>query len=674
MREPQRLAFVAVVLLLLGAECARAEDETPATKAAALAEHLGTEDTDARRKAAYALWQLGADARHAAPALADALRDDDEYVRSTAERVLARMDWQRSIGTLVSALPELMHALEDPRVSVRLAAANLIWNAGPVPNVAGGPPPPENLVPALMKALGDTHAGVRANAAAALGNIPAVAGAALPSLRRTLADPDPKVRVWSVRAVCGIDPARGLPWSLALAEDPDATVRTAVMETAGGATEAAADAAFPVLLAGLHDTQADVRVAAVGGLSALRRPAAVSPLMRVLANDAEARVRAVAASALGWIGDLRALPALQAALADTDDAVLMGAVTGVTRMGPEGLAAGTRLLELLEAASAPVRRHVAMSLGMVAPIGPQFVPTLLGRLADEDAGVRAMAASSLSAFAREGAGGPVFRNAAVRGLDDDSREVRQYMLTCLMHMGPDAAPAVPWIVARLEGPDPDGERTALCSTLRRIGPAAAGAVPALKRLAADTDFERIAAAAALASIAEDARDVHGAVQVLINVLADERLRGYGFYALRDVGPPAKRASFILRVWLKHPSALRLLAAGALLRIESGEAPDAVRVLEAGLASDDAGTALRAIDGLGVDARSLEDALVRLARGPGGRWRTGALRALITAGVGSKQVRTLYASLRQDGDAWVRMLATQGLARLEAVAPAASDAR
>ena len=112
------------------------------------------------------LYQLGVGARPHVRPIARRLRDADKYVRDTTERVLARWQFGTVINVLIQAVPELTDALKDERGEVRIAAINLLWKVGPIPNVVGQAPPPSTLVFALAKALADTEPKVRANAAA----------------------------------------------------------------------------------------------------------------------------------------------------------------------------------------------------------------------------------------------------------------------------------------------------------------------------------------------------------------------------------------------------------------------------------------------------------------------------------------------------------------------------
>lgn len=669
MRACMRCA--ALVGVLWAGALAGAEDEPrlhEGRDAASWAADLASGDLDTRRKAAFALWQVGTDARPHVRTVASALRDEDEYVRGTIEKVLIRFEWQRSIDTLASALPELIAALGDERASVRLAAVNLIWNAGPIPNVVGGAPPPKELVPALQEALADEDARIRANAAASLANLQKSAAAALPALRKALGDADPQVRMWTVRALSWIDAVGTLPSILALSGDADEGVRTAVFEATGSASADQWDAVFAKLKAGLRDEAQPVRSAAVNALSFLGRVAALPELARVLEEDPDPGVRGLAAMALGALGDPAAVPYLTAALAGEDETVLAGAVSGLARLGPEGAVGLPRMIELLETGSPALRQGIAGALYPLGPFAEPALPALVKALAHEDAGVRSMAASSLSGLASYGLQSEALRTAVVAGLEDGAPNVRQYCVSIIASLGPQMGAAVAGLLAVHARGDEQVGATPVFHALQRIGTAAKQALPVLRKAASNEGFDRAAAAAALACVSEDREEIDGAVQVLIDALKDEQQRAAAFYRLKLVGPRAARAAPILRVWMKADSPWRLQAASALVRLEGAKAADAAGVLAAALASEDAGSAMRAVADLGPEGRALVPALLAHAQDPASQWRTGALAALLAMEARGSEVRAAYAAARHDANAWLRTQGARGLAALDAAEP------
>src|SRR5262249_40716440 len=113
--------------------------------------------------AADALARIGPLAKAAAPALIDALNDDDPEVRDKADFALFEM------GSV--AVPFLLHGLTRDEPRIRSAVAETLGSILPRPRTA---------VPALIKALKDKDAVVRLKTVQALGAI--ADSTAIPSL------------------------------------------------------------------------------------------------------------------------------------------------------------------------------------------------------------------------------------------------------------------------------------------------------------------------------------------------------------------------------------------------------------------------------------------------------------------------------------------------------------
>ncbi len=107
-----------------------------------------------RATAAYLLGQMGSDAAPAAPALVNALGDEDSLVRFKASRALSR------IG--LDAVTPLIIALDSPESVVRYGAARALGAMGSHAKYAA---------PSLMRALRDPQANVRDAAFYALAQI-----------------------------------------------------------------------------------------------------------------------------------------------------------------------------------------------------------------------------------------------------------------------------------------------------------------------------------------------------------------------------------------------------------------------------------------------------------------------------------------------------------------------
>jgi len=145
--------------------------------------------------------------------------------------------------------------------------------------------------------------------------------------------------------------------------------------------------------------------------------------------------RATAVSALAEIAkqdrnsDQRVIPAIVRALDDKAPHVRFVAAIAVSIVGPDGSAAGDRLLELLEDKDAAVRRAAVESIPRVGVPSNLAVPPLTKMLDDDNHIVRVRAAQSLARY------GPDAKKAISRmeamALDEESSEGRNLVADAL---------------------------------------------------------------------------------------------------------------------------------------------------------------------------------------------------------------------------------------------------
>jgi hypothetical protein len=161
------------------------------------------------------LGSIGAAAADAVPALAEALTDQNEYVRQHAADALGRIG-----PAAADAVPALVEALKGANAVVRQHAADALRRVGPAAADA---------VPALAEALNDRIAYVRPRAAAALKGI---GRAAVPALAEALKDQNTDVRQHAAGALTGIGPAAAdaVPALTEALKDQDASVRQLAAE------------------------------------------------------------------------------------------------------------------------------------------------------------------------------------------------------------------------------------------------------------------------------------------------------------------------------------------------------------------------------------------------------------------------------------------------------------
>lgn len=234
-------------------------------------------------RAAAMMRHFGADA---IPPLIAALSTDDDSVRY---QIIAAF---RGIGA--SAVPLLLAALKDESdPNIRSGAASVL---GMAQSVAARE--------TLYAALDDSDEGVRHTAMWSLGQLsdPRVVDLLLAE------PPGPETRnPEPATTLAGIGAEAAPPLISAL---EDMTRQTYQRINAAQALALANEArAVPPLVASLHDSDEQVRVAAASALGDLKNAIAVDPLLAALDGDTPA-VRATAAYALAEIGDDRAFKAL----------------------------------------------------------------------------------------------------------------------------------------------------------------------------------------------------------------------------------------------------------------------------------------------------------------------------------------------------------------------------
>jgi HEAT repeat protein len=240
----------------------------------ALTDRLKHEGFATRRAAASALWTFQKDAAAVSAMIKD-LKDRDPRTRHGAAQTLGGLGPRAK-----AAVPALLEVLTTPDPTDRSAAALALWQIDK--NPAG--------VPALIEDLEDTtSAGVRSQAAWALGRIGGAAKTAVPALALALKD-----NPWTPGENSGFH----IPVALALwriARHP---------------------AAVPALTACLKDSEASRRWEAAHALGAIGADArATVPALAELLKDEKDSVRGSAALALGAMGARAkaAVPALREA-------------------------------------------------------------------------------------------------------------------------------------------------------------------------------------------------------------------------------------------------------------------------------------------------------------------------------------------------------------------------
>lgn len=475
-------------------------DDLPALK-----EALKNDQPGAREQAARTMALLGPQAGPAVEELARTLTDPEGDVREAAALALREMK-----GAAAPAVLALAKSLtEDERVSVRGYAAEALAEIKPEIS--------QQVIEALVKALGDASPAVQARAALAVATLKERGRPAVPALARALASPDKAVCAQAAYALGKVKaPAGDVAGDLArlAAEGPDRDVRGTALRAlweVGGRPEvpvvlrairdaptpegrelhlrklegygADLTAHLPELAGLLRDADPQLRYCAVVLLGAAGRGArhTYQVLFRLERNpEEEETVRQAASVALRQVGKptKQDVEALTAWLRDRDrtPAVLRaGAADALGEIGADARAADGDLAQaVLGDPDIEVREAAAIALGKVKPDPRKALPALSQALKltqDSHQQLRAYAAEAIVQL------GPAAREVVpdlcqVAGDPKAPAEVRMHVMEALgrlVEMVPHTAPDVLKVLTEvLDGPGEADLRTEAAEAMARI--------------------------------------------------------------------------------------------------------------------------------------------------------------------------------------------------------------
>ncbi len=427
-------------------------------------------------------------------------------------------------------------------------------------------------------------------------------------------------------------PVEKLAQQLASSERETRREAALQLERAG----AAAKSALPALIKAVNDEDKQVAVSALAALAALGPQAqdAIPALIEALdTRKSRGRDRRQlvmrSAHALSRIGP-PTVPPLIEAIGQDDIGLRIGGARALGGMGQQARDAVPALIKILTAGRDPIREEVSAALGL---IGPDAGSALIAALGDGDARRRngaALALAQIEPVFRE-AGAPIEQqlakesDATVRaalftalpkvgvapercvalllpGVTDENEALRHAALNALLGTRAIRAAAVPKLAALLTDKNP-ATRERAARALGRVGPEAAGALPAL--LAATR------AAGGTPAFADAVAQIGPAVlPALLDALQKGRPDDSAWIlrALRGFGPPAVP---VLSEALKHTNpAIRAAAAGTLgsMGREAADAVNPLFVLTEDASPKVQAAALRALVALRADSSRLKPVL------------------------------------------------------------------
>jgi HEAT repeat protein len=524
----------------------------PASDVSSLVEALHSPNSQERLQAIDSLGLLGNRAAEAVPALVGLLKDPTPAVRAHVVHALGEIADPSSAAAVAqaladsdplvrreavvavyrlspspeAALPSLIKVLEDPDLSVRTRALNLVTEMGkaavpPLIRALGKPetaywaclalgeigPQAQAVVPALTDAARSQQLDVCREAILALGAIGKEAAPAVPVISRALDDPRTAAAATYALAMIGTAPAEAEDKIHQNVQSPDSLLSTTSVWA----------------LARLHRND-----------SRMLRQASESLVQRLKSKDEDTRLAAARALADLSTEPGYALPLLGKALEGADESTVSAALDALAKLGPKAVPSLVAALKYED-----LRFRVLNILGRMGPAAQPAVPEL------------------------------------AKLLGDPNHRTHDEVLFTLASIGPAAKDAVPAILKAMANEKDPPTRYGAAYALGRIGPAAAEAKPALANLRRNPD-ETLSLVAfwALAKIDPTAcpETAQIAVPVLIQRLGqrDVRQRLEAAAALRCLGPGAKAATAALKKALGDENQLvRDMAADALKAIGNG---------------------------------------------------------------------------------------------------------
>jgi len=330
-----------------------------------------------------------------------------------------------------------------------------------------------------------------------------------------------------------------LPLLVAALHNADADVRSNAALSLGKLGQASPDV-IAALVTALHDADGILCSIAARSLAHLGQasPEATAALFTALHN-ADADIRSSATESLGYLGQAspEVIAALLTTLHDADARVRSTAAESLGHLGqlsPEAIAA---LLTALHDPEAYVRITAAASLGHLGQLSPEAIAALIAALHDPNAYVRFSAAESLGHL---GQLSPEAIAALLTALHDADAYVRSAAAESLGHLGQTSPEALAALIAALHDSNAD-VRISAAESLGHLGQLSPEAITALLTALHDADPSvRFSAARSLGHLGQTSLE---AITALLTTLhdADARVRFSAARSLAQLGQTSPEA-------------------------------------------------------------------------------------------------------------------------------------
>jgi len=410
--------------------------EIPSEGVEQIGKLLSNEDSDVRKRAAWAVGRMGSDAKNLIPQLLQLFRDENSDVRKAAAWAVGQMESEAK-----DLIPQLLQLFRDEDSRLSSTAAIAVGNLGSEV---------KELISQLQQLFRDENSDVREAAAIAVGDMGSEAKELIPQLLQLLRDEDSDVREAAAEAVgdMGSEAKELIPQLLQLLKDENWIVRDEAADAVGEMVSEAKEL-IPQLLQLLKDENSDVREAAADAVGNLGSEAKeLIPQLLQLFRDGNSGVRYEAAWAVGEMG-LEAkqfIPQLQRFLRDENSDVREAAADAVGNLGLEAKDMIPQLLQLFDDYEWLVRKSAADAVGEMGSEAKQFIPQLQQLLRDENSDVREAAATAVGEMGSEA---KELIPQLQQLLSDEDSDVRKAAATAVGKMGSEAKEVIPKLLQLL---------------------------------------------------------------------------------------------------------------------------------------------------------------------------------------------------------------------------------
>ncbi len=604
----------------------------------------GLKDADGaiREHTAHTLGRLGAAAKKATPALIALCADPNPNVQSAA------LDAVRDIGPSPADSVALVRLLGHSDAAVRRMAADFAQQMSEVP---------DDLVPVLITAVGDEAEPVRLAAAELLANAgPDAAGRAVPGLVAALKKAFPPTEPEGPDAADALP--RRVPFGRALV-------------VAGGP----AVGPLTELLTYPNYQLRMLAAAALGDIGAAAKPAA-DPLRQAL-REGRAEVPLEAARALLLIGEhtADALDLIRRTMDHPDPKTAEAAINLVPRTGEPTRSLVPAALAKMAADDPDVRIaavRVFVGLGPKDPDAAKAQPDLVKLLSDEAAEVRLAVGEAVAMMGPDAA---VLAADVGRALGKEKNDaVRAQYLDTLATLGPAAKAAIGGLAAIVDGKVEDAsssERVRAAEVAVAVDPQSKELADAL--LVAVGSDDVAVRQAAVTAIGRLDPPPPQALARLMRVATGDKMLGARLRALRalaEAGPKATPVKADLEALVGHKNPeIALLAKVALARM-AGTPEAAAPEVRAALAGGPGLVRAAAVEALPLVGPPHPDdlpLLTKMLSDPQFAIRAGAARAVSRLGADAAPVVSKLGDMLNDRDSDVRLAAAESLGALGPVA-------